>query len=140
MLFLRGCSRLVHHIDTTTSMVGLILASNAPRMNRKTASPAKLWNASFLALLRATTHRQDHAACSPSKETEAKPSIYRELNQRIHRKWLENELGKVDNRSEPAVLLAAVCQQCLSNSAHWRFASFANPKIDAKEMADLSSC
>jgi hypothetical protein len=40
-LFRRGCSRLVHHIETTTSILGEILASNAPMMNLKIAIPVK---------------------------------------------------------------------------------------------------
>lgn len=40
-LFLKGCSRRVHHIDTTTSILGEIDASKAPRMNRKIARPVK---------------------------------------------------------------------------------------------------
>jgi hypothetical protein len=39
-LFRRGCSRRVHHIDTMIIIVGLIEASNAPRIKRKTMSPA----------------------------------------------------------------------------------------------------
>ena len=41
MQFLKGCSRLVHHMATTINMDGAMEASNAPMMNRKTAIPAK---------------------------------------------------------------------------------------------------
>ena len=38
-MFRKGCSRRVHHIETTTSILGEIEASKAPRMNRKMARP-----------------------------------------------------------------------------------------------------
>lgn len=58
MLFLSGCSRRVHHIETTTSIDGAIEASKAPRMNRKTARPAKFLNAA----------RMQHETPQPRKQ------------------------------------------------------------------------
>lgn len=86
-----GCSRLVHHMDTTTSILGEMEASNAPRINRKIARPVKEVKADMIQRLDPQPKncgvRSVRAIRTSDQKTHAEtdPLVYGKLDQGVDR-------------------------------------------------------